>query len=544
MTVRFVSILLILLLTPTITVAMGDPFNIPTETDISSLVKNIESADPTIRKNTIFQLGLLGVRAETAIPALIKALCDEDAEIRTKAAWALCQMDPHPEEAISTLIDCLCHDDRDIRREAILIIGDVGPDAIEALPHLEEILTDVDEDMELSRLAMYAISYMTDDATELEEILFPLLRANKISFVDDAVYTLCRLGLKSPDFIDYLIDLVKNGDIPLQRCGIIGLGRVGRPAKNAIPLLLEIYNNRDDNLRQCVIDAIPLISSCPDVCNMLLEAFDDPDRQIQESAIIGLSHLWPTRKIVINRLIEKLSSFPGYPLDDEIIDALGIIGPDATEAIPILIEYFFLGTDYPSGHVIYALGEIGPDANDAIPLLIKALDVEPNFMDAGWLHGTIAFTFTKMGPAAREALFKIQEVIDSDIGPEKAAFYYSREAIKGDTKRALPYVIEMLENDTSGCQQSALWVIYELGPDAADAVDILVEKFWDFFFTIQGSLIDALGAIGPAASPALDDLRLISRVYPTFKIDEYSCIRRLAREAIAKIEGTWEGEES
>ncbi len=124
---------------------------------VQRLIRELQSADETVRLKAAKDLGKLGSAAVEAIPALQKALQDPDDDVRRVAANSirLIQAGAGPSEALQKLIQQLNSPDELARLKAAKDLAKLGPAAKDALPALQKLLQDPDEDVR--RVAANAI---------------------------------------------------------------------------------------------------------------------------------------------------------------------------------------------------------------------------------------------------------------------------------------------------------------------------------------------------------------------------------------------------
>lgn len=124
---------------------------------ISSLIRNLESDDPLVRKESMIGLGQIG--NEQAIQTLVKALGDEDGLVQF---WAEKELREIGEPAIPALIKALDTPDVDVRRWAVLALSEIGsqkktiPALKSAIPALIKALDT--PDIHVRRQAVVALS--------------------------------------------------------------------------------------------------------------------------------------------------------------------------------------------------------------------------------------------------------------------------------------------------------------------------------------------------------------------------------------------------
>src|SRR5262249_31790874 len=135
-------------------------------------------------------------------------------------------------------------------------------------------------------------------------------------------------------------------------------------------------------------------------------------------------------------------------LAEDVMQALGRIGPEAKAAVPLLTARLKDKDEYPRAHAARALGQIGPDAKEALPDLKKLL------------------------------------TDDSKQVRVWAAFALVR--ITGDSKSHFPALLELWKEDSgeegpfAGSVRFDLAQAFELlGVQARPALDLLLEALMD-----------------------------------------------------------------
>jgi HEAT repeat protein len=162
------------------------------------------------------------------------------------------------------------------------------------------------------------------------------------------------------------------------------------------------------------------------------------------------------------------------PGGEFIAKALGDIGPDASDAIPALLESIDESASATNLTSARAIGQIG-----GAPELIKALDHKP-------ARFSVIQALIYAGPAARDAIPRLLEILKTD--------------------------------DRPNVRNSVTWVLRRLGPHASDAVPALVELLEEQPASgsdIRHGAVEALESIGPAARKAVPALvKLIKSAAP------------------------------
>ncbi|HEY7118126.1 MAG TPA: HEAT repeat domain-containing protein, partial [Tepidisphaeraceae bacterium] len=158
----------------------------------------------------------------------------------------------------------------------------------------------------------------------------------------------------------------------------------------------------------------------------------------------------------------------------EAARCLGRLGRGAAFAAPELEKA--IGHE-PDGDVrralIEAVGLIGPDASGAAPRLLALLDQAPVQVCAAEALGRI-------GPGATEALPKLAALLKSDDGQVQWAAAKAMVLIGGPGARpVVPFLVKRLEAAPRGRELYQLtWLLGLLGPVARDALPALAVARW------------------------------------------------------------------
>ncbi len=213
--------------------------------------------------------------------------------------------------------------------------------------------------------------------------------------------------------------------------------------------------------------------------------------------------------------------------DGERQQALSIlknIGPEATEAVPILIQTLD-DKQYLRDRAIETLQAIGPGAKDAIPALLHVLA-------EGNTTSNAEQALAAIGHDAIAPLIKSLNEKNPDCRRLCTAAL-GLVALEPRTKAAdtseliIPAIAKMLTDNNFEVEREACLALEKIGAPAKDSVPNLIKAMSNRSEYIRQFSADALGAIGPSAQSAIPVLKQALT-------DE--SVRRNARAAIKKIE--------
>ncbi len=195
------------------------------------------------------------------------------------------------------------------------------------------------------------------------------------------------------------------------------------------------------------------------------------------------------------------------------IIALGEIGPDAVEAIPILEAEIraheaanrgasreFAASDSPGALATQALGLIAAEGNaDAIASLAR-LVADPGASvanDASWM-------LLRLGPKARPAVPALVKALKDRRQVVRATSAMALGKIGGpDVRAVLPTLIVALNDENQAVEFQIIEAVAQYGAEAKAAVPRIVELLWESF---HPDLAISLGRIGPDAAVAIPAL--------------------------------------
>jgi HEAT repeat protein len=306
---------------------------------VITLLKQLKDPDESVRLKAAKALGKLGVDGKPAIPALEEAAKDKDDDVRAMASKSLAAIrkalgqDDNdkggPPEKLANLIKDLKDPSAEKRMQAVDRIGATGADGIIASEALIQLL--VEEKVEANQHAAL-------DA--LEKVNPQLHKPILIIMVE-----------KDPDSKAQAVD---------------SLGELGKVAKPAVPLLLKYYasltgkdRRRLDiapgelghfSFKETALIALRQIDGESEAFHdLLLNAVsEDMSRgplgqtNFRPSAILMVVLAIKENKLDAKRATKALmSAMNDRQMQILAIQQIGLIGPDAKEAIPVLMKLKF-----------------------------------------------------------------------------------------------------------------------------------------------------------------------------------------------------------
>ncbi len=122
----------------------------PDNQDLNLLVRQTQSADPSIRLRAVKAMSLLGRAGAYAKPALLGLLKDPDGDVRRATLTALRLIDPDgkpTDDLVQALLLDLKDANAEVRLQAMRALGRLGAGAAKAASMIEQLLADPDKDV-------------------------------------------------------------------------------------------------------------------------------------------------------------------------------------------------------------------------------------------------------------------------------------------------------------------------------------------------------------------------------------------------------------
>jgi len=262
---------------------------------------------------------------------------------------------------------------------------------------------------------------------------------------------------------------------------------------------------------------------------VLLEDEDAPEPP-KIRALRVIREIGPPAAAATPVLMDLLTSGPGPPLDERALQSLSAIG---RPAVPFLAELLLEPAPplRPRLLAIQALAGMGPEASSAVPVLVEVLDLvgcEPE------TRATAAYALGEIGLASPEAVAGLAQAVADPGGEPNVVRPVAARSLgwMGPTAApAIPALIEALEPrdvlDRTGPE--AGWALGRIGPAAVPALVNALEDDQRSAYSRQLAA-RALGRIGPVAGAARPSLQRLAERPPD------DALGNEARQALERIE--------
>lgn len=407
-------------------------------------------------------------------------------------------------ESVPYFVEMLKSEDPLTRSQAAGFLGFVGVPARTAIPQLIATLGDIDASVR--RQVSAAISRIGPDESVVPALL-EAMKDNDWQVVIELEASVKKVG---PPAIPIVLDAIKKtpADVKFNPLAA-GCSRAASMhpafARSMVPKTRECLEYWDLRMLQHVLGELR-------------------GGKLSGEQVQGLS------KEEVERQVGILHSLSGTP---KLLAAKQLVrySPDSfSKVLPVLIE--FLNSDHYSIRLeaIELLGEIGPTAEIAVPALNRKLredqttkvkaafalwKIKKSRMAVSILISSLdsneddikLYSMAKleeMGVDACKFLPQIRKMLRSENYLDKTRALKSLAGAKGNTEKALPELIELLDyrNDT-GIQETAAKVIGSIGAGARSAIPKLMEGLNSKYRNEIERSASALAGIGRPAVPDL-----------------------------------------
>jgi HEAT repeat protein len=276
------------------------------------------------------------------------------------------------------------------------------------------------------------------------------------------------------------------------------LGRLGWLAREAMPDLVSALQDEDSKVREAAAHAVGQMG--PDALPVLSEMLSHDDKYVRRNAAWAMGKLGPLARPALTYLCAALKDNDPRTASG-IAQALGNMGADGADAIPALAEAM-RGTNIVLCRLAAkALSQIGPPA---VATLIAHLQHSDPFV-----RGESALAIGWMGPVARSAVPFLARIVR---GPQTVS-HRTPPPVNPPKKD------HFSEKGERSNESSTL-----TPPHTPTPSGITPEESGRVYAA------QALGRIGPPATPALADLWEASRT-------GFETLRQAASLSIRQIQG-------
>jgi HEAT repeat protein len=334
-----------------------------------------------------------------------------------------------------------------------------------------------------------------------------------------------------------LAKMLDDSDENVRTNAAYALGTMGAQAKAAIPALVQAL--AVENSAVCSQAAQALGKIGPDAVPALIATLQKPKNpQAVVRAAEALRLLGPVGKAAAPALTAQLTKLPPL-LTLPLIDALGTMGPEAKDAVPVLMKLAKEAAAAPldgplenhgrAVHLMVALGRIGPAAKEAAPLLVAVLkdkNLRPG--DPLQLHALEAVR--QIGASPQDLAPMLLEHIKTGKGPQ-LLYLETLAAIAVPDKDSLPYLQKALGDKNPQIRLFAVRLVGKVDPNDTAVVSVLIESFQEKDAKLRRQAAQLIGELRPRDEAAAETLERVQRE------DADEGVRNEAKKALTLMKG-------
>jgi len=349
-------------------------------------------------------------------------LQSQDNEIRDRAAVCLLSLQPSNNTAVQTIVNDLRNHDDNVRKLAAETSGRAGSNGMMLNTELVSVLNG-DADPRVRVAAANSIGLLGPEVKTAIPALIQALKRNQplarrgpdmISF-DDQVHRACigalaKIGAGSPEACHALTDVVADkGSTVLRTPALSALAQLGpgaapavnallallstvqddktkeqivhvfqetgRDASQTLPALRKLMEAPDAGLRKSALEAILAIDNNRESLNSILQtASGDKDPQLRRMALTLVSRSDVVASPQVGTLIHDLEHATEPEAKLTSIKSLGNLGPQAAEALPLLVKLSLTSTSLERKTASEAVKKIDPTGEKTIALVRPNMD--------------------------------------------------------------------------------------------------------------------------------------------------------------------------
>jgi len=437
---------------------------------LPALKEAARTGEKVIKGRCAQVFGWMGNDAQSAIETLINLTKDKEADIREQVAYALMEVAPHDKEAIEAVVCLLGDRYHGTAYGAAHALSKAGPDAVPILTKTmnDEKISKAKKSMSAIALKEIHIRFPKEDQTILKAFVDVLKSSHHDTPWLKAVDGLALFG---PRCVSAVTELVGSTDSSVRKYAGFVFDRLGPEGSSGVPELIKWLNSKDPGISTTAAKCLSFIG------RQAIGAVPSLIRILKENG--NESRLWYALK------------------------ALEVIGPEASDAIPVLKDQLNAASERIRRQAIYALGSIDRNTEEVIPLLVKALnDKSPKVAVAA------AEMIGRLDKKGSKAVVHLARILKNHKDASvRTAVCQALRYIASDNKEAIKALARAAGDDNRTVGDEAAKALIALGDKASIAIPIVAQQ------------LDDLASIGRLARVLenLDKTRLEPLIKPLIK---------------------------
>jgi HEAT repeat protein len=451
----------------------------------------LDTGDSATRVMACQVLAQIGPAAKAAVPRLGDAVKGKDAAVRLAAIEALVQIGPDAADGAAALLDVLPGADRGLRQRLLGALGEIRPDPKKVTPTLTGLLKDPDP---VTRgQAAAALWQVERSGKEVLSVLLDLLKDPKNGAPNLALDALSRMGDDAREAVPAMAEQLRSGQQGVNFLAVSALGRMGPTARPVAGKVAALLKGAGPGEASAVCEALRSIGG---------DAAD-----------------------VVPALAGFLKDQPNNTSRGWVIDLLARYGPDARDAVPVLLDGLQTPGSTPRWLYARALAAIDPaKAGPALPLLHELVATH-----SGGLELYVVLWRIDPDDPTRPLQALRAALRDPSSEPGRADAARCLGLVGPAAKEAVPGLRLALRDPAPTVRVAAALALWQVTRSAEESLSVLIDGTKAGEVVHRMGAAQALGELGGDGKDALPALREAARASD-------GSLRRYARDAIRKID--------
>ena len=465
------------------------------ESDLDSLVSDLESRDGKVRRQAAYDLHQLGPKAADAVPALAKALKDDEEQVFFHAVSALAKIGPEAKEAIPQLLEGL----RPVRRRyadqvyvrCAFALSQIGEAAV---PPLREALRDPDETFCANAINTFALMPATVAEPAVPDLL-PLLGDERDAVSHSIPKALAAHG---KPIVPHLQKALAEGTSPQKRDAMRALGLIGKEAgAESGKGMIEAAKSGDPELTIAAMEALVRVRFDTDATTALIvENLRSDESTLSDAAANAALLLSQINSDLQTEAFAEAMAQSPESTKLRFAKVLGRMGKSASDAVPSLISAASeASSDENAATFAKALSGVG---TAAVPSLLDAAASQPvsAMNDDHWL-------VVALGGTGMAALAPLQEGLSAESPGTRAAAVSALGLHGGNAKSASDALFTTLQDSDPNVRGNALVALSRIGVDSDQLLPLLEPLTEDSVANVRAQAYKALSNLNDKADATM-----------------------------------------
>jgi HEAT repeat protein len=358
------------------------------------------------------------------------------------------------------------------------------------------------------------------DAGTRKNALPDLVRAWQLNDDDVRASATIALGNAGPDALPLLRSAVKSKDDEIRGYAVWALGIMGSPAHPALDSVRECLKDKSPRVRNIAIFAVRRVAAQPEeAVPVIAPLLADSDPEVRETAGQTLASFGKPAVSELRSML-KLDALDVRKL---AVATLGMIGPDAVDAVPDLVAMLRDPQSELHGDALDSLASIGAPAVPALTAAVKQ-EEDPSLRKQSILAlgrvgkpaiPVLGGALTDKDPSVRlQAVTALGQTGPDAVATIAKAFGDEDAEVRQEAARVLgtmskndpgvvPALVKALRDPAAPVRNQATLSLQAIRPDAETVLNELIPLLEDKTLDIRLVAIRFLGEFGVPAVPKL-----------------------------------------